>query len=166
MKLFFIGSILIMCSLTVSCALPKAEIKKTLIDTNTLVSSDSLIVVSNLVKNRGKGFEAAFESKFIGLSNGKKISFIQYIDFIRSPYNKPDNDSYPHQLFIFITDYGIFTTKDFNILLELKYLNQEPFLIQKIKFNDGHPLNPNYSKLGGEELARAIVEEFKIRKIL
>jgi hypothetical protein len=173
MRMCLTITILCVCTLVSSCIVqPNAEIT-CLVDSRITVSSEAITVVTNLEKKYNKEFQTAFYSNFQELAGtSKPIEFMQYIEFIRSDYNKPDvNDAFPNRLFVFITvgnfnAEGGLSKMGYNILLEVKHLNQNPFLVQNVFFDAGRPYSMDLDKRGGEELARVIVEELKNRKLI
>jgi hypothetical protein len=172
MKLFYIASAVSMCIFLCSCGSPpKAEVTS-VIDSGTTASPQAMTVVSDLGKNFGQKFRAAFDDKFRELAgqSGRPVEFMRFIEFIRSPYNKPDaNVLFPDHLFVFVSTRGTssdgYNVTSVDYMLEVKFLSREPFLVQKIHLNTGRPYIDTDQQRGAE-LARAIAEELKKRKIL
>jgi hypothetical protein len=172
MKAFFIAAAAFMSLFLSACGGPPKTEVTGVVDLGTSEPWERMMIVSDLSKKAGQKIQTAFNGKFLEMANPgiKPVEFISYIDFIKSPYNKPDvNDSFSKCLFVFITTRGTNTyqyfVSSFDYLLEVKYLGYEPFLVQKIKLNMGDPYFTNDQQRGAE-LARAIAEELKKRKIL
>ncbi len=171
MKKLFI--VIMLCSLAFlsSCASPKATVTS-ITDMKESISSEGIIVVSDVGKHLGPKFRMAFEGKLMELAgpHSKLLGIMPYMGFIRSPYNKPDvNDSFSNRLFVFVSTRGSstyqYSVTSIDYLMEVKYLKKEPFLVQKIHLGTGTTyLSSDQQR--GDELARAVFEELKNRKIL
>jgi hypothetical protein len=163
-----------LCSLTLlsSCAGPPKAAVTNIRDLEVTPLPEEIIVVSDVGKGLGPKFGTAFKGKFQEFARpaSKPLDIMTYMEFIRSPYNKPDvSNSFSSQLFVFVSTRSTNTDQYFvtsiEYLLEVKYLNKNPFLSQKIHLDTGNPyLNTDEER--GAELARVIVEELKKRKIL
>ncbi len=172
MKPFYIASALSMCAFLSSCGNPpKAEIT-CLVDSGTTSATQTMTVVSDFGKNFGQKFKTSFENRFRELAgqSGRPVEFMQYIEFIKSPYNRPDaNVLFSDWLFVFVSTRGTNTDgyylTSMNFLMEVKYLGKEPFLVQKILLSAGRPYIDT-DETRGAELARVVAEELKKRKIM
>jgi hypothetical protein len=169
-KAFFIG--ILSCCLLSSCAAPPEAVVRTILDIEKEITTSKVVIVSDAGKRFGKAFGQAFSDEIRNLTqeSDKDISFMTYMEFIRSPYNNPDKQSsFSDTLFVFIQghsvksgDYGIYSVK---YLMDVNYLDQAPFISQEITieiFNQ--PFGSKSER--GCELAQTVFEELRKRAVL
>ena len=161
---------LISCIFLSSCAAPaKVEVKNVL-DLKNKIDANNIIIVTNADKQfYGDQFRKAFTDRLteqIQFSK-KKICMISYIEFVRSEYNRPNRkNDFADCLFVFIRSYGSNNTGPYGItkyikyLMEVKFLDQKPLLLQELTLYPGFG-----EKETGNELANGVFKELNERNI-
>lgn len=164
--LLLMGSLLISCSTSPHVTVTHAG------DLERAVQAQKVVVVSDTGKCNGIHFRDDFIDEIAKLTQGsqKRISIMTDVEYISSPYARPEvNKSLPDTLYVFVNflgsepgEYGTYTVK---YLIEVKYLNQAPFLSEEITLGIGNPAFEAPS-LRAEEFAQTVFKELNTRNIL
>ena len=172
MKKYFAIFFLLICSLLNSCAEPPAAMIRNVLDIEKEVYPDKVVAVTDAGKRYGEDFRNTFIDKLVELTqhSHKTVAIMTYVEFVRSPYNNPElRSSCSDSLFVFIRvhssksgEWGVYNVK---YLMEVKHLNQEPFLVQEISLGVGAWLVDSV-QLRGNKLANTVFEELDKRNIL
>lgn len=172
-KTCFVISLLVTCSLLSSCAAPPRAIVRTVVDMETEIKADKVIIVSDAGKKYGKPFGKSFVNELIRLTQDSEAeaSVMTYIEFIRSPYNNPkEKSSFSDTLFVFVTghiskssQYGTYRVK---YLMDVKYLDQDPLISKEIILDIATNQIFDQKPQGGCELAQTVFEELQTRNII
>jgi len=163
--LFLIG-----CIFLSSCAAPaKVEVKNVL-DLKKEIDANNIVIVTDAAKRfYGDKFPKAFTGRLLEQTqfSNKKICLLTYIEFVRSEYNRPKRkNDFSNYVFVFIRSYGSDNTgpygitKYINYVMEVKFLDQEPFLLQQLALYPG-----SGEKETGNELANTVFRELNQRNL-
>lgn len=161
-----------MCVVLCSCATPPKTLVRTIVDVPVEPSHTQVVVVSDTARQFGKTFSQSFNDTLgmLAQKSERDVSAMEYIEFVRSPYNRPESkSSYAQTVFVFLSehsskssDYGVYCV---NYLLEIKYLDQESFVRQEITVGVADPIFSSKSDAGAE-LAETVVCELEKRHLL
>jgi hypothetical protein len=159
-------------SLMSSCRTAPQVIATNVNNLEKAVQAEKVVIVSSAGEINGKRFRECFIDELTRLTQGskKKLSIMTDSEFARSAYNQPERkDSLNEMLFIFVKvdshQPGEYGTHNVKYLIEVKYVDQAPFLSQEIRLGIGNTA-VHARFWSGIELARTVFEELNKRNIL